>query len=442
MSDSQAKHVEVVDLLSQPSIHDLSNVPDCITIDDNVVEIDVQEKIPLVSKLDEISNVNTVIDIDAISPSPKLFERRKRKSTPSILKLGTNLKRKRNDVIDLVNSPPSTMNVNPEIRAKITYFMTQDKKSYMECQCCFVEYEVQEMCQCDDGHLFCATCLKKYAEEEVFGKSKSVLKCMWHDHSSGENCQFGFPQSQLTKALPPKVREKLDEAQFLEDLEKANIPNLIKCPKCNYQAILPETESTFVCPQPECKFRSCRYCQEESHFPLACNEVEKQNETSGRKRVEEAMTNARIRECPDCKKRFYKVEGCNKMTCSCGTKICYICRKKITNGYQHFCQKPHCNHKTCGGCTLYSNAAEDDTRAVREAGLEEMSKVIENDKSDLLKKKISTLIDDVSTGKASRTAGKIPADPYIRRAPMPYLETFPELPPARYVPRGRYVRRR
>jgi hypothetical protein len=34
--------------------------------------------------------------------------------------------------------------------------------------------------------------------------------------------------------------------------------------------------------------------------------------------------------CPSCSAKFFKTEGCNKMTCSCGTTICYICRVEIT----------------------------------------------------------------------------------------------------------------
>jgi len=51
--------------------------------------------------------------------------------------------------------------------------------------------------------------------------------------------------------------------------------------------------------------------------------------------VEEAMSNALIRECPKCKAKFYKEEGCNKMRCSCGTNSCYICRAIVTD-YTHY----------------------------------------------------------------------------------------------------------
>ena len=88
----------------------------------------------------------------------------------------------------------------------------------------------------------------------------------------------------------------------------------------------------------------------------------------GHQRVEEAMSKALIRYCPrkGCGQQFLKDIGCNKMTCPCGTKICYICRKEI-QGYEHFYTTPHCDHKNCGKCLLYMDTEEIDERAMKEA---------------------------------------------------------------------------
>ncbi len=156
-----------------------------------------------------------------------------------------------------------------------------------------------------------------------------------------------------------------------------SLPIKSKCPKCDFQAIAPETEQIFYCP--ECRYESCRRCGEAAHIPFRCEEVEKKGETSARLRVEEAMTIARIRRCPNgCKQPFFKVEGCNKMTCPiCRSFICYICQQIIPKsvGYKHFCQTPHCTHEKCGKCTLYSNTEEDDKRAAKEAGRKVMEEV-------------------------------------------------------------------
>ena len=33
--------------------------------------------------------------------------------------------------------------------------------------------------------------------------------------------------------------------------------------------------------------------------------------------------------------QFFKEDGCNKMTCACGAKMCYICKAEIKD-YTHF----------------------------------------------------------------------------------------------------------
>ena len=81
--------------------------------------------------------------------------------------------------------------------------------------------------------------------------------------------------------------------------------------------------------------------------------------------IEPSLVPCQIRECPSCKTRFFKVEGCNKMTCLCGTSSCYICRATIESLF-HFCSIPGC--QSCRCCHMFTNTMEDDRRVVEEAG--------------------------------------------------------------------------
>ena len=78
-----------------------------------------------------------------------------------------------------------------------------------------------------------------------------------------------------------------------------------------------------------------RLCKEPNHIPLRCDEIEGTGEKNMRAFIEAQMTEAMIRTCWRCKKRFTKLDGCNKMTCTCGAMMCYVCREPIKD-YSHF----------------------------------------------------------------------------------------------------------
>ena len=240
----------------------------------------------------------------------------------------------------------------------------EEEGQKIECGCCYGDAAFEDMVQCLEGHLFCASCLMNYAKEAAFGQGKAALVCM------SDGCDGTFPMSQLKKALPTNILEKYEDRVQEESLLLAQMDDFVRCPSCDFAAILPPEDKVFKCQNPSCAKETCRHCKEEwsEHFGLKCSEVEKSAQKDVRLSYEEKMTMAKIRKCPKCGCEFTKLDGCNKMTCRCGAKMCYVCRKPNIQ-YNHFCQHPKDPGKPCKKCTscsLWSDPSEDDNRAVKE----------------------------------------------------------------------------
>eukprot|EP00581_Thalassiosira_minuscula_P013128 CAMPEP_0183730402 /NCGR_PEP_ID=MMETSP0737-20130205/32726_1 /TAXON_ID=385413 /ORGANISM="Thalassiosira miniscula, Strain CCMP1093" /LENGTH=341 /DNA_ID=CAMNT_0025962889 /DNA_START=286 /DNA_END=1308 /DNA_ORIENTATION=- len=125
------------------------------------------------------------------------------------------------------------------------------KVAQLECQCCYVDYDYEEMVSCKGGHLFCKTCLQKHTEQRVFGVGNLGVKLNSTNGSAStknaskaleilcmaSDCTLGFHEGQLRKACSEKVLAKYDEMQYAAVVESANIEGIAKCPKCNFIAI-------------------------------------------------------------------------------------------------------------------------------------------------------------------------------------------------------------
>jgi E3 ubiquitin-protein ligase RNF216 len=244
----------------------------------------------------------------------------------------------------------------------------------VDCQCCFDGSAIEDMIGClVEGHLFCVSCVQSYAQNVMFDsgnlgvdprtKRPSLEMLCFH----GDGCTSSFHRKELEEQLPRTVMQKYDEVQFTTTMNQAGLADdLASCPQCNFQAMVHPSVRVFVCPVDSCRYESCRECGDEAHVPLRCDEVEKKHETASRLKVEEAISRAKIRVCPKCKKGFVKrfvcmfirllltrsfrslrvldlvcSEGCNRITCSCGASICYVCRHLM---HACACRSTHIRH--------------------------------------------------------------------------------------------------
>jgi len=199
-----------------------------------------------------------------------------------------------------------------------------------ECGCCFDgDCLLSEAATCEEGHMFCKDCLRRGAGVQI-GDQKTQISCLIA-------CGSTFPLTVLQSKLSSLVFSRLLQKRQHEEIQAAGLDDLVQCPACNFAAIMPDpTDKVVRCGNPECGKESCRLCQEDNHIPLTCDEVEKDSDVADRVRLENAMTEAMLRSCVACQKKFFKEDGCNKMKCECGATMCYLCRKPVPDNYSHF----------------------------------------------------------------------------------------------------------
>jgi len=246
-----------------------------------------------------------------------------------------------------------------------------------QCGCCFDHVQASLKVMCEQNHKFCQDCLIRYIQTVVTGEGNASFSCLAQD------CSASFNLSLLTFVDANQIK-LLEERIQLNEISRsmaAEGEELLKCPFCEFKCIVPTTNKVFECFNPKCMKSSCKSCNKdwENHFGIPCNEViEKEAYEDIRKDTEEAMTRAKLRSCPKCTRTFLKEEGCNKMTCVCGAKQCYVCRKQVTD-YDHFCQHMrdgNANCTECQKCFLFENTDRMDDNQVMTAQQEGVQKII------------------------------------------------------------------
>ena len=137
----------------------------------------------------------------------------------------------------------------------------------------------------------------------------------------------------------------------------------------------------FTCQNGECARSSCLSCNKSWTDVHVCNES---SLVALRTQVEQAMSMAIKRVCPRCNTSFVKNTGCNKLTCPCGYKMCYVCRADLSDeGYRHFCDhfRPDGDPRPCNECDRCNLWESEDTDKILHEAREEAErkwKALEN----------------------------------------------------------------
>ncbi|GMT25444.1 hypothetical protein PFISCL1PPCAC_16741, partial [Pristionchus fissidentatus] len=125
--------------------------------------------------------------------------------------------------------------------------------------------------------------------------------------------------------------------------------------------------------------RLCGRPWDERHIGKSCEELDPE---LMKHKMAEKLTEMLTRKCPRCKRPFVKNEGCNKISCPCGQNSCYICKKELEEGYDHFNGQ---GGDDPGKCPLWDDPSQRD-QAAAEAELQRQIAAADGDVAEDLRR--------------------------------------------------------
>ncbi|KLU82709.1 hypothetical protein MAPG_01778 [Magnaporthiopsis poae ATCC 64411] len=254
-----------------------------------------------------------------------------------------------------------------------------------ECACCFTTATFEEITTCNTGdHVLCFRCVQHSISEAVFGqgwqrsidRELGTLRCPAVD---ADECPGCIPVDQMHRAMleeknGAEVLHRLDQRLAEHTLIASGLP-LVRCPFCSYA----EVDDLYL-PAREAELRLRADGILNLAFLLLCVGV-----------IPFLLPVLLLFSfgCLVCvltaSVSFVKTAGCNKLTCPCGYKMCYVCRKDIGGddsggggggadvGYRHFCDhfRPEGDPRPCDQCNRCNLWESENTEEVLQAAKDE-----------------------------------------------------------------------
>jgi len=208
-----------------------------------------------------------------------------------------------------------------------------------ECPICLEE------CPLDDRftvepckHIYCRNCIREHVHNAI-EEMKIPIKCA----GCTEEPISYLDDQQLFMILTPEEHDRYHKQSLRLHV---GTTGLLTCPQPDCEGVVEMVPpfNHFVCPS--CHFQMCTSCKVPWHAGQSCENYQKWKEENeaGDKRMEEMERLGQFKRCPKCTNGVVKSQGCNHMTCRCGTHFCFVCGVDIgaSNPYAHFNSSRNC----------------------------------------------------------------------------------------------------
>ncbi|KAF7353681.1 ATP-dependent RNA helicase DEAH12, chloroplastic [Mycena venus] len=196
------------------------------------------------------------------------------------------------------------------------------------CPICYDEISHPVTLGCN--HTYCMGCLRHYLSTAA---DSFPLTCLGNEAT----CETPIPIPTIEQFLPASQFHQLLEISFLRHIERHPQEfKYCKTPDCNQVYRCSPIPTPITCPS--CFLTVCSSCDEEAHEGISCADKRLQSDPGDQERRNDEWARARgVKRCPNCSVWIEKTEGCNHMTCKCGSHICWVCMGVFDGGqiYEH-----------------------------------------------------------------------------------------------------------
>jgi len=223
----------------------------------------------------------------------------------------------------------------------------------------------------------CIFCTEEFEENDIM--NPEIMECKKHVHG---NCFINYIEEELNNNRFPircplcagKERHEINyktiidclllndkdnlavklENISLNHLAENNSDEITFCPTagCNYMCSYDKNEFHLNCPM--CKKSYCLQCKTEWHKGMTCEEYQiTKNKDENDVKFEEYAKGSKLKQCPKCKRWVEKIDGCDHISCPCGTPFCYRCGRIKESEDDHGCR--YCENNIFGNGSFYMN---------------------------------------------------------------------------------------